>query len=61
MKPMSKNVFLQVAKNVEVTKGKIWAVWRMLKCFPARSLMLIPRQIGSMVTVVIMQKNDSVR
>ena len=35
MKPMSTNVSLQVAKNVEVTRGKIWAVRRMLKCFPA--------------------------
>ena len=32
MKPMSTNVFLQVAKDVKVTRGKIWAVWRMLKC-----------------------------
>ena len=46
MKPTSMNVFLQVAKNVEVTKGKIWAVRRMLKCFPAKSLKRIPHQIG---------------
>ena len=63
MKPRSTNVFLQVAKNVEVTRGKIWAVRRMLKCFPAKSLKLIPHQIGSMGTSVIMQKmipSDSV-
>ena len=46
MKPMSTNVFLQVAKNAEVTRGKIWAVQRMLKCFPAISLKLIPHQIA---------------
>ena len=60
MKPASTNVFLQVARNVEVTRGKIWAVWRMLKCFPAKSLKLITHQIGSMGMGVIMQKDDSV-
>ena len=33
----------------------------MLKCFPAKSLKLIPHQIDSMGTGVIMQKDDSVR
>ena len=61
MKPMSTNVFLQVTKNVEVTRGKIWAIRRMLKCFTAKSLTLIPHQIRSMGTGVIMQKDDSVR
>ena len=61
MKPTSTNIFLQVAKNVEVTRGKIWAVRRMLKCFPAKSLKLIAHEIGSMGTGVIMQKDDSVR
>ena len=61
MKPTSTNVFLQVAKNVEVTRGKVWAVWRMLKNFPVTFLKLIPRQIGSMGTGVIMQTDDSVR
>ena len=60
MKPMSTNIFLQVAKNVE-ERGKIWAVRRMLKCFPAKSLQSIHHQIGSMGTCVIMQKDDSVR
>ena len=31
MKPTSTNIFLEVAKNVKVTRGKIWAVRRMLK------------------------------
>ena len=44
----SMNVFLQVAENVEVTRGKIWAVQRMLKCFLVKSLKFIPHQIGSM-------------
>ena len=61
MKPTSTNVFLQVAKNVEVTRGKIWSVRRMLKCFPAKYLKLIPHKIGSMGTGLIMQKDDSVR
>ena len=61
MKPTSTNAFLQVAKNMEVTWGKIWTVWRMLKCFPVKSLKHIPHQIGSMGTAVIMQKDDSVR
>ena len=61
MKPTSTNVFLQVAKNVEVTRGKIWAVRRMLKCFPAKSLKLVPHQIRSMGTGVIMQKDESLR
>ena len=52
-------MFIQVAKNVEVTRGKIWAVRRMLKCFPVKSLKLIPNQISSMGTGVIMQKDDS--
>ena len=61
MKPTSTNDFLQVAKNVEVTRGKNSAAQRMLKCFPAKSLKLIPYQIGSMGTGVIMQKDDSVQ
>ena len=61
MKLMSTNVFLQVTKNVEVTRGKIWAVQRVLKCFPTKSPKLIHHQIGSMVMGVIMQKDDSVR
>ena len=51
---------LQVAKNVEVTRGKILVVRRMLKCFPDKSLKLIPHQIGSMGTGFIIQKYDSV-
>ena len=61
MKPMSTNAFLRVAKNVEVTRGKIWAVRRMLKCFPAKSSKLVPHQIGSMGTGIIMEKDDSIR
>ena len=61
MKPTSTNVFLQVARSAEFTRGKIWDVRRMLKCFPAKSLKLIPHQIGIMGTDVIMQKDDSVR
>ena len=61
MNPTSTNVFLQVVKNVEVTRGKIWTVRRMLRYFPAKSLKLIPHQIGSMGKGVIMQKDDSVR
>ena len=60
MKLTSTNVFLRVAKNVKVTMGKIWAVRRMLMCFPAKSLKLIPHQIGSMGTGVIMQMDDSI-
>ena len=44
-----------------VIRGKIWDVRRMLKCFPAKSLKLIYHQIGSMVTGIIMQKDDSAR
>ena len=61
MKFTSVNVFLQVAKSVEVTRGKIWVVRRMLKCFPVKSLKLIPHQIDSMGAGIIMQKDDSVR
>ena len=53
--------FLQEAKNAEVIRGKIWAVRRILKCFPTKSLKLIPHQIDSMGTGVIMEKDDSVR
>ena len=42
-------------------KGKIWTVRRMLKCFSAKSLKLIPHQIGCIGTDVIMQKDDSIR
>ena len=56
MKPTSTNVFLQVTKHVEVTRGKIWAVRRMLKCYPATHLKLIPHQIGSKETGVIIAK-----
>ena len=45
---------------MEVTRGKICALRRKLNCFPAKSLKLIPHQIGSMGTDVIMQKDDSV-
>ena len=61
MKATSTNVFLQVAKNVEMTWGNIWAVQRMLKCFPAKYLNLIPHQIDCKGTGIIMQKEDSVR
>ena len=61
IKLMSMNVFLQVAKNVEVTREKIWAVQRILKCFPAKSLKLIPHQIGSMRMGVIVQKDYSIQ
>ena len=61
MKPTSTNVFLEIAKNVKVSRGKIWAVRRMLKCFPTKSLQLIPHQIDSMGTGVIMQKDNYIR
>ena len=61
MKPTSTNVFLQVSKNVEITRGKNLGVRRTLKRFPAKSLKFIPHQIGSMGTGVIMQKDDSIR
>ena len=60
MKPMSMNVLIQVTKN-KVTREKIWAVWRMLKCFPFKFLKFIPHQIGSMGTGIIMKKDDYVR
>ena len=53
------NVFLQMAKNAEVTRGKIWAVWRMLTFFSAKYLKLIPHQIGSIGEGVIIKKGDS--
>ena len=55
------NVFLQVAKNVGVIWREIWSLRRMLKCFTAKSLKLIPHQVGSTGTSVIMRKYDSVR
>ena len=61
MKPTPKNIFLQVAKNVQSTRGKVWDVLRVLKCIPAKSLNLIPHQIGSMGSGIIMQKDESVR
>ena len=60
-KPTPTNAFFQFAKKLEVTRGKIWAVRRMLKCLPAKSLKLIPHQIGSMGADVIIQKDDSVQ
>ena len=48
-KPTSTNVCLQVAKNVEVIRGKFWAVQSMF-VFPTKSLKLISHQIGSMET-----------
>ena len=61
IKPKSTNVFLQVAKNVEITRRKIWTVRRIFKCFPVKFLKLIPHQIGNMGTGVIMQKDGSFR
>ena len=52
MKLTSMNVFLQVAKNLEVTRIKIWAVRRMEKSFPTKSLKLIPHQICSIGTAL---------
>ena len=54
-KPTTTNVFLQDAKNVKVTRWKIWVIRMMFKCFPAKCLKLIHHQIGSMGTGVIMQ------
>ena len=59
MKPTSTYVFLQVAKNMEITRGKIWALKRMLKCFPVKSRKFIPHQIGSIGTGIITQIEDS--
>ena len=56
MKQTSANVFLYVAKYMEVRRGKMRALRRMSKCFPVKSLKLIPHQIGNMGTGVIMQK-----
>ena len=42
-------------------RGKICDVRRMLKCLPAKSLKLIPHQIGSNGTGVFTQKDDSVQ
>ena len=39
-----------------VTRGKIGAIRRMLKCFPAKSFKFISHQIGSMGTVVICKR-----
>ena len=61
MKETLTNICLLVAKNVEVTRGKIWTLRRMLNCFPAKSLKLTPHQIGSMGTGGIMRKDDFVR
>ena len=36
MKPTSTNVFLQFTKNVEVTRGKIWAVIEDVEVFPSQ-------------------------
>ena len=60
-KPSSMNIFLQIAKSMKITRGKFWAVRRMLKCFPVKTLKLIPHQIGSMGTGVIMHYDNSVR
>ena len=60
MKTMSTKVFLQVAKNVEVTRGKIWAAGRILKCLPAKSLNLIPHQIGRALSYKRMISSDSI-
>ena len=43
MTPTSKIVFLQVAINVKVARGKIWTERRMLKCFPAKSRLSLTR------------------
>ena len=61
MKQNSTNVFLQVIKNLEVTRGQIWAVQRMLKYFPTKSLKFIPHQIGGMGIGVIIQNDDSIQ
>ena len=60
MKPTDVHEWLPSGRqNMEITRGKIWAVRSMLKCFPAESPKLITHQIDSMG--VIMQKDDSVR
>ena len=53
--------FFRFPKNVEVTRGKIWAARRILKYFPVKSLKLIPHHVCNMGTGVIMHKNDSDR
>ena len=40
-------------------EGNIWAVRRISKCFPTKSLKLNPHQIGNMGTGITMQKDDS--
>ena len=61
MKATSMNVFFRSPKMWKSQRGTIWAVWRMLNYFPGKFMKLIPHQIDSMGTGVIMQKDDSVR
>ena len=48
------------SRNVEVTRGKIWAAGRILKCLPAKSLNLIPHQIGRALSYKRMISSDSI-
>ena len=36
MKPTSTNIFLQLAKNMVATRGKIWAVREDVEVFPSQ-------------------------
>ena len=45
--------FFRSPKMLEVTRGKIWAVRRMLECFPAKSLNLILHQITCVIIQMI--------
>lgn len=49
-------ISFQAIKNVKVTRRKIWDVRKMFKHFPAEYLQLIPHQIGSIGTGVIIKK-----
>ena len=60
-KPTSTNVFLQIAKNMEVTRRKIWAVRRCSSVFPSQISEAYPSPDCSMETGVIMQKDESVQ
>ena len=61
MKQTSTNVFLQVARSMEVTRKKIWAVRRMLKYFQPNLRSLSLTRLAVWGRALLCKKDDSVR
>lgn len=59
-KLMATNVFFQLSKNMKITRGEIWIVWRMYKGFPVNLVQYILNILGHKWMGIIRQQNNTI-